>query len=213
MGDLKHHLWGDKIHRLLAVSWLPWQPPGYRTLWLCERLQKWIGGSLWESVLRLKDHSSTPTNTAFSALTSKGGKYDIAFEAIGYSSKTNFNLGLWGVGNWKSRTGVLYGRELALVAVSSELGLRPYTSWKPWCILECWIMMPSWLVNSSLPCAGGSQNWSYLFLTHISVWTQFLLPVHRNPYFIPVPSRVEVSKLFFSLNVLRFSGQIKIVHS
>lgn len=69
--------------------------------------------------------------TVLSLLSSvKGENMTLHFEAIGYSSKTYFNLGLWGVGNWKGRTGILCGRGLVLVAVSSELGLRPYTSWE-----------------------------------------------------------------------------------
>lgn len=90
--------------RLLAVSWLPWQHPCYRALWLCE---EWICGSLWESVLRLKDLSPKLPGTVLSLLSLvKGENMTLHFEAVGLcGSKVYFNAGLWGVGNWKSRTG------------------------------------------------------------------------------------------------------------
>lgn len=58
-------------------------------------------------------------------------------------------------------------------------------------------------LNSCLPCAGGSQDGSCLWLTFICLHELcFFFPVHRNLHCIPVPNRAMVSELAFFLLLL-----------
>lgn len=101
---------------LLAVSWLPWQHPCCRVLWLCERC-----GDKFVAVLRLKDPISRGSALCFYEY--PGRVWRCHLEAIGLcGSKAYFNAGLWGVGKEKRRTGLFYLFLLLSSSISASEG-------------------------------------------------------------------------------------------
>lgn len=185
MGDLKHHLWGDKIHSALGCLLVAMTTS---LLGLCD----YVRGSGDKFVAAFGSQSwgwRTPYPGAVRSLCfyGYGGRiWHCRFEAVGLCGlKAYFQAEFWGVRTQKNRTGTSHCLGLVLglvlVPVRSGLGLQATNILGRLFARRCLPSLDCWLTNTVLPIAGGFQNGPVSFLFPYTNITCFFFQPIRIP--------------------------------